>query len=588
MGEYDTQDPTSRSCELVMEGVETNATKFGMTLQSLYLKPGYWRVTEESTYIHRCFDAELCLGGADLNNTCLEGHTGPYCEVCEEGYAKSQGACVKCSGDQNFTLVVGTLTIIITLVILVVACLHVDEIPEMSVDQAQTLGKQVKKFFSTGKSFLTSGKVQAKIVASYFQIATSLAFNFNLVLPFQFSELMKYFSFVNFDFGSLLPIGCMEAFTPFDHISNVYGITIISLVIMMLLFFASSIASKLENKTNTTKVNPKEESPRSDSQRDDKQTNEGKKAVAWSSTLFNGLLIFTFLILPTVSTKILTLSGCREEIDNDGIINDHREGYYLKIDKSIRCHSFSEPDRLGTNPRFATAWLYSLFMGIVFILGIPAWYSVLLWRQRARLDPGQDALVGQRSAKHYDKVSKSWEFMDHKPNPRKEVQLFGFTFEIAPKNRWAKIEPDREYYETLASKKKWIAIESLSEDEAMLCALYHRKKLEEKHPDLKRLSFLYEAYEPRCWAFEVFETLRRIMLTGGLVLLNPGTASQIVISMLICLFSMRVYAKYEPFINYKHDRLAEVAQWQLFFTLLGALCVKVNLDDENYQDKSML
>ncbi|GMI48731.1 hypothetical protein TrCOL_g5693 [Triparma columacea] len=474
-----------------------------MTLQSLYLKPGYWRVTEESTYIHRCFSNELCLGGADLNNTCLEGHTGPYCEVCEEGYAKSQGSCVKCSGDQNFTLVVGTLTIIITLVILVVACLHVDEIPEMSVDQAQTWGKQVKKFFSRGKSFLTSGKVQAKIVASYFQIATSLAFNFNLVLPFQFSELMKYFSFVNFDFGSLLPIGCMEAFTPFDHISNVYGITIISLVIMMLLFFASSVASKLENKTNTTKVNPKEERPRSDSQRDDKQTNEGKKAVAWSSTLFNGLLIFTFLILPTVSTKILTLSGCREEIDNDGIINDHREGYYLKIDKSIRCHSFSEPDRLGTNPRFATAWLYSLFMGIVFILGIPAWYSVLLWRQRARLDPGQDALVGQRSAKHYDKVSKSWEFMDHKPNPRKEVQLFGFTFEIAPKNRWAKIEPDREYYETLASKKEWIAIESMSEDEAMLCALYHRKKLEEKHPDLKRLSFLYEAYEPHCWAFEV-------------------------------------------------------------------------------------
>ena len=75
-------------------------------------------------------------------------------------------------------------------------------------------------------------------------------------------------------------------------------------------------------------------------------------------------------------------------------------------------------------------------------------------------------------------------------------------------------------------------------------------------------------YEPNVWWFEVFETCRRLLLKGGQVLLNPGTPSQIVLNMIVCLFSMKVYAVYMPFVNSKSDRLAEIVQWQLFFTTL--------------------
>jgi len=57
--------------------------------------------------------------------------------------------------------------------------------------------------------------------------------------------------------------------------------------------------------------------------------------------------------------------------------------------------------------------------------------------------------------------------------------------------------------------------------------------------------------------------------------------------MIICLFSIRVYAFYHTFINSKYDRLAEVAQWQLFFTLFGARAIKVRLDEENLQDRGL-
>ena len=104
-------------------------------------------------------------------------------------------------------------------------------------------------------------------------------------------------------------------------------------------------------------------------------------------------------------------------------------------------------------------------------------------------------------------------------------------------------------------------------------------------PSLAALSFLFAAYEPQCWWFEVVETLRRLLLTGGLLFLNPGTGSQIIASMIMCLGAMRIYAGYKPFIENSNDVLAETAQWQLFFTMLAALAIRVNVDGESLQDK---
>jgi hypothetical protein len=101
-----------------------------------------------------------------------------------------------------------------------------------------------------------------------------------------------------------------------------------------------------------------------------------------------------------------------------------------------------------------------------------------------------------------------------------------------------------------------------------------------------KYSFLYEAYEPHTWWFEVFECIRRLLLTAGLLVLSPGTAVQISVAMVICLLSMRVYAQYAPFINPRDDILAEIMQWQIFFTMFGALLMKANKADETTEDEA--
>ena len=144
-----------------------------------------------------------------------------------------------------------------------------------------------------------------------------------------------------------------------------------------------------------------------------------------------------------------------------------------------------------------------MLMILVYPFGIPLMYGVLLYRKRAVLDPGQAR----------------------------------FTEELGS--------------EVLGMQK----------------AIMERERLVKGDPGLASLSFLYDSYEPQWYWFEVVETLRRLLLTGGLLFMNPGTGGQIAASMVMCLGAMRIYAGYKPFIEDSNDVLAETAQWQLFFTM---------------------
>ena len=50
---------------------------------------------------------------------------------------------------------------------------------------------------------------------------------------------------------------------------------------------------------------------------------------------------------------------------------------------------------------------------------------------------------------------------------------------------------------------------------------------------------------------------------------------------------MRVYSQYRPFIDDNLDTLAELMQWQMIFTMLAALALKVDVVGENIDDVKM-
>jgi uncharacterized protein YjbJ (UPF0337 family) len=300
----------------------------------------------------------------------------------------------------------------------------------------------------------------------------------------------------------------------------------------------------------------------------------------WESLLFNNLLLFSFVILPSISTKIIHTFACEELNDDDMAVTypsdvaveEHgltgaiyapggedplnlNEGSFLKADYNVRC----------TNPYYEASYGWALIMIFVFPLGIPIFYFTLLWNQRHLLDPGQDALMNTMNVKI--PVEGEGKDGDHE-------------YLWPSKDENGNFKPiSKDIMDDAIHKRNGIMV-CLDEDEAMHCALWMRKQLEKDHPELKRLKFLYDAYECTCWWFEVFETWRKLALTSGLIFFGPGTATQIVISMILCLGSMRVYSGYKPYIRLADDHLAEAAQWQMFFTMLGALMLKVDITRE--------
>jgi len=96
-----------------------------------------------------------------------------------------------------------------------------------------------------------------------------------------------------------------------------------------------------------------------------------------------------------------------------------------------------------------------------------------------------------------------------------------------------------------------------------------------RNPKLRKLSFLWDNYEPNLWWFEVFECFRRLMLTGVLVFVGQGTSSQIVFAILVSFSTLIAYVHWKPFENDSDDNLAIVTQISIFFTLLSALLTKV-------------
>ena len=87
------------------------------------------------------------------------------------------------------------------------------------------------------------------------------------------------------------------------------------------------------------------------------------------------------------------------------------------------------------------------------------------------------------------------------------------------------------------------------------------------------------------YRFEVFECGRRLALSGILVFVRKGSTSQIVVAILISLFTSALYIHWRPFERESDDNLAIVTQVSLFFTLFAALLKKVRVDkDEEYDE----
>ena len=92
-----------------------------------------------------------------------------------------------------------------------------------------------------------------------------------------------------------------------------------------------------------------------------------------------------------------------------------------------------------------------------------------------------------------------------------------------------------------------------------------------KESIIMKYGSLFEAYEDDVWYWELIEMFRKALLTGGLVLLAPGTSAQVLSGLLVCQFYVIYLNDKKPYKEPADNWLQIFASIQLLLTLLFLL-----------------
>jgi hypothetical protein len=101
--------------------------------------------------------------------------------------------------------------------------------------------------------------------------------------------------------------------------------------------------------------------------------------------------------------------------------------------------------------------------------------------------------------------------------------------------------------------------------------------LQEKSEDFANVfGALYDAYEPRYWWFEAIIMMQKAMLTGGLVLVAPGSSAQVLVGLIIASGFLIVLMQTKPYEETEEDILQTIATVSTCATLLIGFTLKVD------------
>ena len=93
------------------------------------------------------------------------------------------------------------------------------------------------------------------------------------------------------------------------------------------------------------------------------------------------------------------------------------------------------------------------------------------------------------------------------------------------------------------------------------------------------LGSLYMQYEKPYWYWELIEMLRKIILTGAIIVVGNGDSFQIFVALLVQFFYILLMDRLVPYELDRDDVVQFIASSQLFLTLLVGLVIKLRVNN---------
>jgi len=97
-----------------------------------------------------------------------------------------------------------------------------------------------------------------------------------------------------------------------------------------------------------------------------------------------------------------------------------------------------------------------------------------------------------------------------------------------------------------------------------------------RREDVNHLKFLFDAFMPNYYWTEVMECLRKLLLTGFVVFFYEGSGLQILFGLSISIVFAVLYAKLDPYLMPSNNTFVVFVHFNISFTLLLTLLVRVN------------
>ena len=319
----------------------------GVGIQNMTLKKNYWRQSKMNIKTYKCRNTIACGGGIIVNNTdnlCTDGHIGPLCDICDTGWAKDDGVCLKCPENIERTL---SLTILIP-IICVLIIVFLIKTANPSNNKKEEVNGVVKIFMN---------------YAQVFSLASSFQINWPTLIRYLF-ERAKEFSSPRVSFYSS---DCAIGWSYYDKLIVYFALPIGYILIITILILLLTCCFARQQKWKLSQIKSPEEKKKYKSI----HPTYFQFFIAWEKT---AIVVGTFLSWTTIVEKTLDVLNC-EKIGNK---------YYLIKDMSVVCY---------TQKHYIFLIIAYIALGL-YGVGIPFMGFRVLYKYRYRLFDMQDRYDG--------------------------------------------------------------------------------------------------------------------------------------------------------------------------------------------------
>ena len=102
----------------------------------------------------------------------------------------------------------------------------------------------------------------------------------------------------------------------------------------------------------------------------------------------------------------------------------------------------------------------------------------------------------------------------------------------------------------------------------------------EKDHKLMAIGFLFDPYLPEFWYWEIVETVRRLLMTGVLSIIKPGTYTQLSAGLIFAFVHTLYLGISKPYAETRDNAIAILGGCQLFFVFLSSCFLKFRREGE--------